>query len=62
MSLARTRAVAPGLAVSLLAAKFLSEHYTASVMLFALFLGLRFNFPIETNRIGIGIEFAAKTL
>ena len=43
----RIRTLAPGVGVALVlatAATFLSEHYTAPVMLFALLLGLAFGF------------------
>lgn len=63
--LSRIRPLAPGLSVALVvaaAATFLSEHYTAPVMLYALLLGMAFNFLTETPRTGPGIEFAAKAL
>lgn len=61
----RARALAPGLGVALVvaaAATFLSEHYTAPVMLYALLLGMAFNFLTENDRTRIGIEFASKAL
>lgn len=61
----RTRALAPGLGVALVvaaAATFLSEHYTAPVMLYALLLGMAFNFLMEGERARPGIEFASKAL
>lgn len=61
----RARALAPGLGVALVvaaAATFLSEHYTAPVMLYALLLGMAFNFLTENERTRIGIEFASKAL
>jgi uncharacterized integral membrane protein (TIGR00698 family) len=65
---ARARAVFPGLlacAVVAAAATFLSEHYGAPVMLFALLLGTAMNFLTETveGRGGpcvAGIEFTAR--
>ncbi len=53
----------PGLLVSLtiaLAAAFLSEHYGGPVMLFALLLGMAFNFLSEDGRCVKGIDVAAK--
>lgn len=61
----RFKAIAPGLAVALVlaaAAMFLSEHYTAPTMLYALLLGMAFNFLMETDRTRAGIDFASKTL
>lgn len=62
---ARARILAPGVGVALVigaAATFLSEHYTAPVMLFALLLGMAFSFLTEAERTNEGIEFAAKGL
>jgi uncharacterized integral membrane protein (TIGR00698 family) len=59
------RALAPGAGVSLvlaLAATFLSEHYAAPVMLFALLLGLGFGFLADNDKTRAGIEFSAKAL
>jgi uncharacterized integral membrane protein (TIGR00698 family) len=59
------RTVAPGLGIALVlaaAATFLSEHYTAPVMLYALLLGMAFNFLHENERSRPGIEFAGKTV
>lgn len=61
----RAQDFAPGLSVALVvaaAATFLSEHYTAPVMLYALLLGMAFNFLTETERTRVGIEFASKSL
>lgn len=61
----RTQLIGPGLAFALIvaaAANFLSEHYTAPVMLYALLLGMTLNFLIEAPRSQAGIEFASKTL
>lgn len=61
----RARTLAPGLGTALVvaaAATFLSEHYTAPVMLYALLLGMAFNFMTETDRAKPGIEFASKAL
>ena len=57
--------VAPGLGVALVvatAATFLSEHYSAPVMLYALLLGVAFNFLTEAERTREGIDFASKGL
>lgn len=59
------RRLAPGLGIALViaaAATFLSEHYTAPVMLYALLLGMAFNFVTEAERTRGGIEFASKGL
>ena len=61
----RGRALAPGAGVALvlaLAATFLSEHYAAPVMLFALLLGLSFNFLADNDKTRAGVEFSAKVL
>ncbi len=58
--------ILPGVTVAAtiaLAATFLSEHYTAPVMLFALLLGMAFNFLSEEGgRVSKGIQFSSKTL
>ncbi|MEQ8895660.1 MAG: putative sulfate exporter family transporter [Roseovarius sp.] len=43
-------------------ATFISEHYGAPVMLFALLIGLAFHFLSEQESCAAGIDFAAKTL
>ncbi|UTW12378.1 YeiH family protein [Marinobacterium rhizophilum] len=61
----RTRALAPGFAVSLIvaaAASFLSEHYGVPVMLFALLLGMALNFLADDNKCKAGIEFTARSV
>ncbi len=61
----RAAAPAPGLAVALVVAAtatFLSEHYDAPVMLYALLLGMALNFVTEAPRGQPGIDFAAKGL
>jgi len=46
-----------------IAATFLAEHYTAPVMLFALLLGMAFNFLTEEGgKAAAGIQFSAKGL
>lgn len=62
---ARAAAPAPGLAVALVVATtatFLSEHYDAPVMLYALLLGMALNFVTEAPSGRPGIDFAAKRL
>lgn len=45
-----------------MAAAFLSQHYNAPVMLFALLLGMAFRFLHEEGRCVRGIEFSARTI
>jgi uncharacterized integral membrane protein (TIGR00698 family) len=55
----------PGLVVAglvALAASWLSEHYRAPVMLFALLLGIAVNFLSADPRCRPGIEFASRTI
>lgn len=58
--------LAPGVIVAATiaaAATFLSEHYTAPVMVYALLLGMAFNFLTEDQgRAMPGIEFSSRTL
>lgn len=61
----RARELAPGVAVSLVvagAATFLSEHYAAPVLLFALLLGMGLNFLAGEGQCKAGIEFTARTV
>lgn len=61
----RTRELAPGFIVSLIvaaAASFLSEHYAAPVMLFALLLGMALNFLADDGPCKAGVEFTARTV
>jgi uncharacterized integral membrane protein (TIGR00698 family) len=61
----RARELAPGISVSLVvaaAATFLSEHYGAPVMLFALLLGLSLNFLAGEGKCKAGIEFTARSV
>lgn len=44
------------------AATFMSEHYGAPVMLFALLIGIAFHFLAEDESCSAGIDLAAKTL
>ena len=62
---ARALVPAPGLAIALVVAAtatFLSEHYDAPVMLYALLLGMALNFVTEAPRGQAGIDLAAKGL
>lgn len=62
---ARLEGVAPGLAVAAtvaVAAMFLSEHYGASAMLFALLLGMSLNFLSEEGRCVAGIKLGSKAV
>jgi hypothetical protein len=66
-SLARARfnSVYPGLLAALtiaLAATWLSQHYGAPVMLFALLFGMAFHFLHEEGRCVAGIEFTSKAV
>ena len=57
--------LAPGVicaAVIAIAAMFLSEHYGASAMLFALLLGMALNFLGQEGKCVSGIQFAASTV
>lgn len=59
------RAVYPGVLVALtiaLASSWLSLHYTAPVMLFALLFGMAFHFLHEEGRCVAGIEFSSKAI
>ncbi|MGB4076005.1 YeiH family protein [Pseudomonas sp.] len=61
----RGRELAPGVVVSLIvaaAATFLSEHYGAPVMLFALLLGMALNFLSAEGQCKAGIEFTARSV
>ena len=57
--------LAPGVicaAVVAIAAMFMSEHYGASAMLFALLLGMALNFLGQEGKCVAGIQFAASTV
>lgn len=59
----RVRVLLPGFIVSAVvaaAATFLSEHYGAPVMLFALLLGMGLNFLTTESKCKAGIEFTAR--
>ena len=44
------------------AARFLSEHYAAPQMLFALLLGIAFHFLVEEGKCIEGVQFSSKTV
>lgn len=61
----RLRGLLPGLvpvALVALSASWLSEHYGAPVMLFALLLGMAINFLSTDERCRAGIDFASRTV
>lgn len=61
----RSQQLLPGLTASVvvaIASAFLSEHYDAPVMLFALLLGMAMNFLASEGRCKAGIEFTARTV
>lgn len=61
----RGKLLFPGLALALTiagAAMFLSEHYGAPVMLFALLIGIAFNFLSADPACTPGLEFASKSV
>lgn len=65
MPFARVQQLVPGLiacAVIAAAATFLSEHYKAPVMLFALLLGIAMNFLATETSCGPGIAFTGRTV
>src|SRR5258708_33135149 len=60
-----TRSAWPGLAVTAtiaVAAMFLSEHYHASAMLFALLLGMSLNFLSQEGKCVDGIQLSATSV
>ncbi|MCZ6718933.1 MAG: putative sulfate exporter family transporter, partial [Gammaproteobacteria bacterium] len=61
----RLSPIIPGLSISIVigfAAGFLSEHYGAPAMLFALLLGMSLNFIADDQRTIPGIAFSGRTL
>lgn len=63
--LAQMRSLAPGVVLAATigaAASFLSEHYDAPVMLFALLIGMAFNFLASDTACAAGIAFTSKTV
>jgi len=62
---ARAGSLFPGLLLAItiaVAARFLSDHYGAPVMLFALLIGMAFNFMADQQRTSDGVVFASKSL
>ena len=60
---ANTRLMLPGITLSVtiaLAAAYLSEHYGGPAMLFALLLGIAFNYLAESATTGPGIRFSSR--
>lgn len=63
--LAQARLIFPGLTLSAtiaLAAAYLSEHYGGPAMLFALLLGIAFNYLAESTTTGPGIRFSSRNI
>lgn len=55
----------PGLMLAItiaIAAQFLGDHYGAPIMLFALLIGMAFNFLAQESRCAAGIELGSKSL
>lgn len=62
---AHGRTLVPGLTICLIvaaSARFLSEHYDAPQMLFALLLGLSLNFLLEGDKAAPGIMFSSQSV
>lgn len=62
---ARAGNLFPGLLLAItiaVAARFLSDHYGAPVMLFALLIGMAFHFMADQQRTSDGVVFASKSL
>jgi uncharacterized integral membrane protein (TIGR00698 family) len=65
LPMARVHELAPGMiacAVIAAAAGFLSEHYKAPMMLFALLLGIAMNFLATETKCGPGVAFTGRTV
>lgn len=61
----RVRTLAPGVAIAglvALSASWLSDHYGAPVMLFALLLGMAVNFVSQDPRCRPGVDFSARSI
>jgi uncharacterized integral membrane protein (TIGR00698 family) len=61
----RARALVPGIIIAAtvaMAASWLSEHYQAPVMLFALLLGMAVNFTSADMRCRPGLDFSGRTI
>jgi uncharacterized integral membrane protein (TIGR00698 family) len=61
----RARLLLPGVVIAgtvAMAASWLSEHYQAPVMLFALLLGMAFNFTSVDSRCRPGLDFSGRTI
>ncbi len=64
-AVANARSIVPGLTLSAtiaLAAAYLSEHYGGPAMLFALLLGIAFNYLAESTTTGPGIRFSSRNI
>ena len=64
-TVANARLMLPGLTLSAtiaLAAAYLSEHYGGPAMLFALLLGIAFNYLAESATTGPGIRFSSRNI
>ena len=62
---AQARLIFPGLTLSAtiaLAASYLSEHYGGPAMLFALLLGIAFNYLADSTTTGPGIRFSSRNI
>jgi uncharacterized integral membrane protein (TIGR00698 family) len=63
--IAEARKVGPGVGIAILvalSASWLSDHYGAPVMLFALLLGMAVNFVSKDTRCRPGVDFSARTI
>ena len=63
--IAELRKIGPGVGIAILvalSASWLSDHYGAPVMLFALLLGMAVNFVSKDTRCRPGVDFSARTI